>query len=196
MPSRLVSDNDLLDRLTGVFRDVGFDGASLSDIATATGLQKSSLYHRFPDGKAQMATEVLQRLADEIIVAALAPLERDRPIEERVRQVGKTLIAFYEGGTKSCLLDTMSFGAGGSDSKTAVAAAATRWIDGFARVARASGARPAVAIARAQDAIASIEGGLVLARATNDTGAFLRAIERLPDVLLGPSTGTPQRKKG
>jgi TetR/AcrR family transcriptional repressor of lmrAB and yxaGH operons len=196
VPPRLVSDDDLLDRLTDVFRTVGFDGASLSDLATATGLQKSSLYHRFPEGKAQMATEVLQRLADETIAAALAPLESDRPIAERIRRVGKTLIAFYDGGAKSCLLDTMSYGAGGLASEAAVSAAATRWIDGFAAVARASGARPATAVARAQDAIASIEGGLVLARATNDTSAFLRAIERLPDLLLGGSTSTPHRNKG
>jgi hypothetical protein len=40
---------------------------------------------------------------------------------------------------------------------------------------------------RAQDAIAAIEGGLVLARATGDVGAFMRAVERLPETLVGSS---------
>ncbi len=43
-----------------VFRRVGYDGASLEELAKATGLKKSSLYHRFPEGKRQMATEVLR----------------------------------------------------------------------------------------------------------------------------------------
>ncbi|MCU1361757.1 MAG: Transcriptional regulator, TetR family [Ilumatobacteraceae bacterium] len=188
MPPRLVSEQQLLERLTDVFRTVGFEGASLTELAQATGLQKSSLYHRFPDGKSQMATEVLQHLADDVLVAALAPLESDGPIRARVQQVGRTLMAFYDGGVRSCLLDTMSLGEPAAATHDALAAAAGRWIDAFARVARSSGARPAAALVRAQDAIGAIEGGLVLARATNDTGAFVRAIERLPDVLLGPTT--------
>ena len=62
MPPRIVSEDQLLDSLVGVFGDRGYDAASLSDIASATGLQKSSLYHRFPGGKQQMATEVADRI--------------------------------------------------------------------------------------------------------------------------------------
>ncbi len=57
MAPRLVSDSDLLERLGLLFRANGYDGSSLGDIAAATGLQKSSLYHRFPGGKQQMASE-------------------------------------------------------------------------------------------------------------------------------------------
>src|SRR5687767_7960924 len=62
VPPPLVSDKELLERLTGVFRRHGYDGASLSVIAAATGLQRSSLYHRFPGGKEQMAAEVARAL--------------------------------------------------------------------------------------------------------------------------------------
>ena len=43
-----VQDQDLMQRLSCVFRDVGYDGASLSILSEATGLKKASLYHRFP----------------------------------------------------------------------------------------------------------------------------------------------------
>ena len=187
MPSRLVAEDDLLARLTDVFRTVGFDGASLNVLSVATGLQKSSLYHRFPGGKMQMATEVLERLGNEAVKHALAPLNAEGPMKKRIEQVGRALATFYEAGAKSCLLETMSIGGAGRDSDVALAAAANRWIDAFARVAASSGVKPAVARARAQDAVAAIEGALVLARVTNDRRPFARAIERLPAVLLGDS---------
>ena len=54
-----IDDGELIARLSGVFRDVGYEGATLSALAAATGLQKASLYHRYPGGKQQMADEVL-----------------------------------------------------------------------------------------------------------------------------------------
>jgi AcrR family transcriptional regulator len=56
---RSIEEDDLIGRLARVFREVGFEGASLSILAQATGLQRASLYHRFPGGKQQMAEEVL-----------------------------------------------------------------------------------------------------------------------------------------
>ena len=48
MPITKVNEDELLDRLTDVFRTYGYEGASLSKISEATGLQRASLYHRFP----------------------------------------------------------------------------------------------------------------------------------------------------
>ena len=48
MPQALLSREDLLDRLLLVFRDRGFEGATIAEIARATGLGKASLYHHFP----------------------------------------------------------------------------------------------------------------------------------------------------
>lgn len=195
MAPRRVTDDQLLDRLTDVFRSAGFDGASLTDLSTVTGLQRSSLYHRFPGGKEQMAAEVIGRLGNDTMDAGLAPLSTDEPIRERVEQVGRALTAFYEAGAKSCLLDTMSFGDAGSATAAALAAAANRWITAFEEVAASTGVKPAVAKARAQDAIGAIEGALVLARVTDDRRPFARAIERLPDVLLGTETDVNQTSK-
>ena len=187
MPSRSVSDEVLLERLTDVFRSVGFDGASLAALASATGLRKSSLYHRFPGGKAQMAAEVAQRLSTLIATTAMAPLDTSAPIVADVREVGRRLTAFYEAGAKSCLLEAMSLGVGaaGADAAHALAGAANRWIEAFARVAITAGATSELATARAEDAIAAIEGALVLARVTGNTAPFARAIDRLPHALLG-----------
>ena len=59
------SQNDVIQSLLEVFRKVGYDGASLQQLANATGLKKSSLYHRFPEGKKQMAEEVLKAVNED-----------------------------------------------------------------------------------------------------------------------------------
>lgn len=187
MAPRLVTDSELIERLTDLFRRAGFDGASLGDIAEATGLQKSSLYHRFPGGKQQMAAEVAAAVGEHFATSTLAPLGTDEPLEERLRAVGRNLDAFYESGARNCLLDMLSIGEPGPDASAKLAAAASAWIGAFAAVAREAGADTPTSIARAQDAVAGIEGSLVLARLTGDKRPFSRAIERLGDVLIAAS---------
>jgi TetR/AcrR family transcriptional repressor of lmrAB and yxaGH operons len=181
---RLVSDRLLIDRLASLFRATGFEAASLAQIAEATGLQKSSLYHRFPGGKEQMSAEVVRAVAQHFADEVLAPLSTAAPLETRVRQVGRRLDAFYDGGARGCLLDMLSVGNPGSEASAALAAAAEGWMAAFTAVAREAGATRAEAATRAQDAMVAIEGALVLARVTGDKRPFSRALKRLPDVLL------------
>jgi AcrR family transcriptional regulator len=183
VPPKTVSEDEVLESLTALFRRSGYDGASLADIADATGLQKSSLYHRFPAGKEQMALVVVAQIAARFAGEVLAPLrDGDLALDERVRATGRRLIRFYDHGRASCLLDVLSVAATPAVIE-ALRANANAWVDALAAVARLAGCRPADARRRAADAVASVEGGLVVARVTGDRGAFLRAVERLPTVL-------------
>ena len=82
MSAPQVAKDEIVDRLFAVFRDRGFEGASLADLSRATGLGKSSLYHHFPEGKEQMAQAVLERatavIDSEILGAAQAAGDRRR----------------------------------------------------------------------------------------------------------------------
>lgn len=69
-----MDDKALLDHIMIVFRTHGYDGASLSRISEATGLQRASLYHRFPDGKLQMGKAVLEHAIEWLREYALEPL--------------------------------------------------------------------------------------------------------------------------
>jgi TetR/AcrR family transcriptional regulator, lmrAB and yxaGH operons repressor len=170
-----VSEQDVLNGLTELFRGCGYEAASLNDIAAATGL--------FPGGKQQMAAEVAVRVGERFANDILAPLGSDAALIDRVRAVGRLVSDFYADGKRACLLDALSFGSPGSAAADALKAAATAWVGAFAAVAREAGHRPAEAVTLAQDAIASIEGALVIARVTGDNRAFLRAIKRLPATL-------------
>ena len=46
-----VSKDEVLDHALELFRTSGFEGVSLSDLSAATGLEKPSLYFRFPGGR-------------------------------------------------------------------------------------------------------------------------------------------------
>jgi AcrR family transcriptional regulator len=199
MAPRLVSDSDLLDRLGVLFRTDGYDGASLANIAEATGLRKSSLYHRFPGGKAQMAEEVTLAIAVHFTHEVLAPLSGPGTARERLTQVAERLDEFYDGGRRSCLLDTLSISDPGTAATAGLGLAADGWIAAFADLATAEGADRAEAQSRSEDAVAAIEGALVLARVTGNVQPFARSLERLPSFLLGPPSpalpGSPRQTR-
>jgi AcrR family transcriptional regulator len=185
MPPKLVSDQDLHDRLLGLFRAGGFSGVTLTDLQDTTGLKRSSLYHRFPGGKLDMAVAVVDEVIRRFESDVLAPAGDDAPLEQRVAAIGAGLTTFYDGGQLSCLIDTMSVGAAPAEISGRLTAAVSGWIEAFAGLAREAGASRDEAGIRAADAVAAIEGALVVARTTGDTGPFDRAIQSLPTRLIG-----------
>ena len=160
------------------FRCAGFDGVSLSRISQVTGLGKASLYHHFPGGKGEMAEAVMELAADWLEANVFRHLEADGDPGPRLQAVLASLDSFYAGGSKSCLLDVMPLG--GSESvRSAVKAVFVRLRAGFERVALDAGLPEALAASRAEEALVSLQGSLVLARGLRDTGPFLRAVDAL-----------------
>jgi len=76
---------ELLPILLELFRRQGYAGVSIADVSKATGLGKSSLYHHFPEGKEQMAREVLQHVEAGVRESFVAPLKAEGDPHERLR---------------------------------------------------------------------------------------------------------------
>lgn len=57
----------LIQAATRLFRQRGYDGTGLSEILAEAGVPKGSLYHHFPDGKADLACAAADWTASEII---------------------------------------------------------------------------------------------------------------------------------
>jgi AcrR family transcriptional regulator len=180
-----VSDEDLILALTDVFRTHGYEGASLSHIAEATGLEKASLYHRFPGGKEDMVAAVVNNTNRWFQSYVFTPLERPGKPAQKVRIVAQHLCRLYADGRKFCVLDTLSLPGGGPALRAAVRGALKAWLQAFAGIAREAGASAAEARERAEQAIIEIEGSLVLARVLGDRRPFHRALDRLPELLVG-----------
>jgi len=185
MPQSKVDDNQLLDKLTDVFRLHGYEGASLSTLSEATGLQRASLYHRFPGGKEEMAQAVLSRADDWFVSHVLAPLSEAGEPAKRVKQMAQRLDKFYNSGKFSCLLDSLSLSDTTNAIQQHVERSFTAWLEAMTGVASEAGASTAVARRRAADALVQIQGSLVFSRVTGDGRPFKRVLTSLPELLTG-----------
>lgn len=165
------------DALVTTFRGEGYAGASLADLAAATGLKSASLYHRFPAGKADMAAAALARAGEDFAPLVLAPLAGDGPPAARLAASAAGVARFYDDGRLACLLAVLALSDAPTSVRAAVGAMLAGWIDALAVTLGEAGA--AAPRARAEDRIAAIQGALVLARAGGDTNAFARAVAQL-----------------
>ena len=181
--TKSIDDAQLLERLSAVFQTYGYEGASLGRISEATGLQRASLYHRFPGGKVAMAEAVLDAAAQKVLDEVTAPLRTNAPPRERIVGMADEVDRFYLGGKMSCLLDSMSF-AGSEESLTRrVEGAMSAWTAEIAAVFRAAGLDDDTARESAIEMMIRIQGSLVFARATQNREPFRRALATLPDLL-------------
>jgi AcrR family transcriptional regulator len=183
MAHRIVGDDVFLATALDLFRTYGFEGVSLKRIADATGLEKASLYYRFPGGKDEIAMAVAKDVASWFQANVFDPLAGGGPPRKRVSFVADRLRQFYSGGSKACLMDVLSIPGGPEELQLALRAAMRAWIGAFAHVARESGLSATAARSRAEEAIVRIEGSLILARALGDATGFERALKLLPDLL-------------
>jgi AcrR family transcriptional regulator len=183
MANQTISDDELLDQALDLFRTCGFEGVSLSRLSKATGLEKASLYYRFPGGKEEIVMAVAGRVLKWFEENVFTPLKAAGPPRKRVALVAGNLRSLYADGNKSCVTDVLSIPGGGDALMAALKGAMSAWIDSFALVARDSGFPAAQARLRAEEAVVRIEGSLVMARVLGDNSMFQRSLKQLPDLL-------------
>jgi TetR/AcrR family transcriptional regulator, lmrAB and yxaGH operons repressor len=181
---QLIDDETLLERLSIVFRNVGYEGASLAKLAEATGLKRASLYHRFPGGKEQMAIEVLEAASKALSNLIIRPLRTDIPVEERIALAKQGLASFYKGGQSSCLLNMLSSPHGDGPFAVFISQSFQAIIEAFALAAKAAGFERRNARVRALTAVSLIHGALVVSRGLNSTEAFSLALQELDEIFM------------
>lgn len=185
MPAPLMSREELVRRLFGVFRTYGFEGASLARISEATGLGRASLYHYFPDGKDGMLREVLDLAKTWIRRDVRAPLlESSKSAQSRLRSAMRNIVAGYDGGASSCLVNVFGLGDSSAIAPKELADTAAEYVDAFSRFLMGEGLAAAKARDVALDAVVQIEGALVVARALRDKTVFSKRMDRLEKALL------------
>lgn len=175
---------DLLPLLGEVFREHGYEGASLSLISKATGLGKGSLYHFFPGGKEEMAQAVLTEIDGWFETNVFRPLrEADEP-DAAVAAMFVTVADYFRSGRRVCLVGALSLSEArdrfGSRLRAYFAAWVTALSEGLAR----AGHPPEAASALAEEAVGGIQGALVLARALDRPEVFERILTGLRDRCL------------
>jgi TetR/AcrR family transcriptional regulator, lmrAB and yxaGH operons repressor len=176
----------VIPQLMTVFQEYGYEGASITRFSEATGLKRASLYHYFPNGKEEMAAEVLDYITQALKEHLLAPLRSDRSPSDRIQGMNKNIDEFYQHGQQDCLLALLSIGEAHKLFQERVEQALNLWIEGLTSVLMDAGLAPTTASQRAEEAIALIQGGLIIARGLNDTAIFERILNQMPYTLLRP----------
>ncbi|HBY59740.1 MAG TPA: TetR/AcrR family transcriptional regulator [Solibacterales bacterium] len=180
------SNDDLIAQIGKVFRETGYEGASLSMLSAATGLQKASLYHRFPGGKEQMATEVLLAAGTWLSENVLKPLQEPGDPAAKIQGMLKRLDEFYSGGRQACLLNMLSATRiqGGPFTKL-IQQTFKVWIETLSDVLVEAGIDKPAARRRAERAVVMLQGSLVLARGMGSEQPFRHYLKTARADLLG-----------
>jgi len=179
MPAPLATKDEIIARLFTVFRDRGFDGASLSDLSRATGLGKSSLYHYFPQGKEQMAEAVLHHAEVLIEEAILGVAAAPEPLQVRTRKIVAAFEQIYGGGRTSCVLGHLATSDIGAAARQNLRQSFEQWVMAITKLAGDAGMTPIRARNFAEDWVAQVQGSLIVQAANGNIGPFQRTLKAL-----------------
>jgi TetR/AcrR family transcriptional repressor of nem operon len=158
-----------MDLAEGHIRNAGYGGFSFRDLAAAVGIKSASVHHHFPT-KATMATAVVRRYGDRFF-AAVAPLPDETPADA-VATYRSAFRAALERDGLMCLCGVLGAEAGvlSGDVAEAIRSFFRRCIEDLS--ARIGGPG---ATAKAFHVMATLEGGMMLARAYGSIEAFDQA---------------------
>jgi AcrR family transcriptional regulator len=180
-----MSRQTIVPELLELFRKFGYDGVTIARISEATGLGKASLYHHFPQGKEQMAREVLSFVDQAVNDYFVAPLRAAGSPKQRLTNMAKVVEEFYDCGNKSCLIEGLTLGDANELFQELIGASVESWLQALAEVGVEAGLPKKIARERAENIVIAIQGALVLSRALGNRGPFRRIIRDIPSMLLG-----------
>lgn len=180
MRPQKVLDQEVFIALTKVFRDKGFEGASLKEISDATGLKKASLYHRFPNGKKQMAEAVFNYIDEWVVKNIFQPLiDPNLTPTERLNKGLENIESLYDGGDESCIFRTLSMKVGMELFNHRITNGMKQWIFHFEELGLAFDQPKSEANANAVQNLIDIQGSLIVSEGLQDLSVFLHTIEKI-----------------
>lgn len=173
----------LISQIGEVFRARGYEGATLTHLAAATGLGKASLYHHFPGGKAEMADVLLREAIGALQHRAFSRLAGSEPPAERLQRFLDGYAAYLEGHDGVCLLAVLALGGARDDLGATIAGQLRDWQTHLTAVFEEAGHKPKRAARAAGELLNALYGAQVVARMTADPQHLKRSLKRLAKTL-------------
>lgn len=176
---RIAPDRDsLLAILAEVFREHGYEGASLLLIGEATGLGKGSLYHFFPGGKEEMATAVIAHIDGWFEENVFVPMQDKADPQAGIARMLEATDSYFRSGRRVCLIGAFALDESRDLFAKAIKSYFGRWVAHLSEALTRAGHGQARADELAEETVGAIQGALTLARAFDDTAVFSRALQR------------------
>lgn len=180
MRPQKVDDIKLLEGLMSVLRNKGYDGASLNDLASASGLQKASLYHRYPGGKKDIALAVLDFVGEWMGRNIVEVLSNESALpSERLELALKNITLIYDSGQSSCIMRALSMDSGLELFAEELKEGMDKWLNSFTKLGVDFGLDEKEAQAQAMRVLVQIQGSLVVSKALQTTEPFEKTIEEV-----------------
>ncbi len=157
-----------------LFQAKGYHGVSISDILDATSLPKGSLYHHFPGGKEELAIAAVTFIADEVDTKLAAEFSKNKRAGAVLLELAHECVLWLRRTdfTQTPLLGLLAASPGESALTQAICTAQKRWLSRFE-----------MALGGTEDAhdkaclaLASLEGGISLARMARSSDLLIRSV--------------------
>lgn len=169
----------LIQLLIPVFQSRGYEGATLTQLAAATGLGKASLYHHFPGGKAEMAETLLRHAVAELQSHAFARLDAPGSATERLQAFLDGMDSYLGQGEGHCTLAMLAQSSLRDLHGERIAAQFRDWQAALARVLEEAGVKPKNAERSAGEVLTTLYGALIVSKLLAEPRHFRRAVKRL-----------------
>lgn len=170
-----------------LFRAQGFNGTSLAQIVHASASTTGSVYHFFPGGKDELAAEVL-RVAGAAYGELVELIMRDGAnpaVGMSDAFAGAATLLIESDFIDPCPIGTVAREVASTHEPLRLVAheVMSAWVDRLSAVFTDAGVAEAKAISLATFAVASIEGGFILARTQRDVAPFLGVGDMLAELI-------------
>ena len=168
-----------------LIRSRGVSATSLSDVLADSGAPRGSIYHHFPDGKAQLAEDAIQWTSERLLthLRAGAPTSPSAVLERFIAMWRQVVVA--SGGSAGCVvagvaIDTVP---GEKNLMEVVRVTFRLWVAVLAEQLEAAGVPSRRATPIALAALAAMEGALILCRAEGNVRPLDAVAEELMRLL-------------
>ncbi|WP_315771325.1 hypothetical protein [Rhodococcoides kroppenstedtii] len=123
---------------------------------------------------------------EERIFAPLRGAENTENVAAAVEAMCRDTVDYFVSRESVCLFAAMTLGQERETFAEVVGGYFTAWVDALAGALRRGGLSDEESTGRALDAVAAIQGGLILARAYGDAATFERIVDRTRQHLRAP----------
>ena len=180
----------LLDSAVDLLQRQGYHSTGLNELLERSEAPRGSLYHYFPGGKEQIGAEAIARAGDQVAAAVVHLLRAKPSVADAVEALAGLLAAGLEASAfeRGCPVATTALEVtpGSEPIRAAVQASFESWLAPLRERLEAAGFDRLQAARRADLAIATLEGALVLARARQDADVLRDAGRQLRALLEAP----------
>jgi len=164
MPVQKTDEDELVSVATDLFRRRGYRGTTMAEVGRACGLLKGSLYNYFT-GKEVLAVAAMSRVSDyfQDHIFSLASIPDLTP-EQKLSRLSKATLDYFTGHEGGCLLANLAIEAMNTEPefRPVIQNYFHLWVAAYACIYESAGDHPDRAAKRGQDAVARIQGALLL----------------------------------